>query len=221
MAGETGRVERWFVTRVDAEDEFSLEWIGINKSCSVIPRDALSLIDNHRYHEDDSPRDDFGRFRKIEWAYEPDWFCPEFHWCRWIPLEQENDNCEGTWTMKLTLLLPLAGPSHQGLWHLTVASCTIVRNSVTFWWVLLEDICGSPLYDEETHIPFIFNVERIDLEYGGDFDAHKMVMDAKRAILDCWGWIGWWIAAMPGWMEGLSNDIVQRVLDLVLPADNK
>jgi hypothetical protein len=60
-------------------------------------------------------------------------------------------------------------------------------------------------------------VERLELEYGTEMDVHWMVMDAKRAILDCWGWVAWWIESVNGWMVGLSNEVVQKVLGLELP----
>jgi hypothetical protein len=97
----------------------------------------------------------------------------------------------------------------------------MVRTSLNFWRSLLEDVCGSPLYDEDTHIPSLFDVERIDLEYGCEMDVHWMVMDAKRSILDCWGWISWWIESIPGWMVGIPNEVVQKVLNLELPSYEK
>jgi hypothetical protein len=182
------RERRFFIARVDLEDEFSLEWVGINKSCSNIPNGAPALIDDHHYQDDDSPKDDFGRFRRIEWAYQPDWFRPEFHWRGWIPLLKPNDSREGAWAMDTTLLLLLGGPSHTGLWHLAATGQAMVRKSVIFWRNLLEDVCGSVFYDEETDLPLIFEVERIDVEYATELDVHGMVMDA---ILDCWGFLAW------------------------------
>ncbi|KAJ7924008.1 hypothetical protein B0H13DRAFT_1602066 [Mycena leptocephala] len=209
------------MTRVDPEDEFSLEWVGLNKSCSNIPSGALALMDEHHYQDDDSPKDNYGRFRRIEWACQVDWFRPEYHWRGWIPLLKPNDHREGAWAMDTTALLLLAGPTHEGLWHLAPSGRSMVRKSVVFWRTLLEDVCESALYDEETSVPPIFDVERIDAQYATEAEVHSMVMDARRAILDCWGLLAWWIAAVPGWMQGLPNEVVQRVLGLQLPGDDK
>jgi hypothetical protein len=116
----TGRM-RLHIARVDPEDEFSLDWIGINKPCSAIPAGALSLIDNHHYH-DDSPKNDLGHYCRLEWAYQADWFRPETHWRGWIPLAKEDDRREGAWAMIPDLNLPLAGPTHRGLWQLNTGS---------------------------------------------------------------------------------------------------
>jgi hypothetical protein len=172
-------MSRFSIARVDPEDEFSLEWVGINKPCSIIPNGALALIDEHHYQDDDSPKDEFGRFRRIDWAYQTDWFRPEYHWRGWIPLLRPDDNREGAWAMDPTTRLLLAGPTHQGLWRLAPSGRMMVKKSVMFWRALLEDVCESALYDEETNVPPIFDVERIDLEYGCEMDVHWMVMDAR------------------------------------------
>jgi hypothetical protein len=151
-----GRVRRVFEARVDPEDEFSASWTGINKLCSAIPKGALALIDDLHYQDDDSPKDEFRRFRKIEWADEADWFRPEYHWRGWIPLAKENDYREGAWAMQTKTLLLLAGLTHRGQWRLGTPARTMVRTSVTFWRTLLEEVGASRLYDEECHTPPLF-----------------------------------------------------------------
>ncbi|KAJ7789358.1 hypothetical protein B0H13DRAFT_1936443 [Mycena leptocephala] len=171
LRAATGRERRLNIARVDPEDEFSLDWIGINKNCSSQERSRTF------------PPTGVGVLSRLVPAGDS--------LEGWIPLAKENDRKEGAWAMDPDLLLPLAGPTHQGLWHLSEGSRAMVRTSLTFWRSLLEDVCGSALFDEDTHIPPLFDVERLELEYGAEMDVHWMVMDAKRAILDCGvGWIG-------------------------------
>ncbi|KAJ6465591.1 hypothetical protein C8R47DRAFT_1224289 [Mycena vitilis] len=200
----TGRILRVFRARVDPDDEFSCDWIGINKPCSSITPGALALIDDHHYQDSDCPTDEFGRFTRLEWADQPDWFHPETHARGWIPLAKENDQRRGAWAMQTKMLFLLGGPSHLGQWRLAEPAKTMVLKDLAYWRNLLEEVGASELYDRDIHVPPFFDSDRVGLEYASEKDVHCMVMDARRAILDIWGHLSWWIASVPNWMEGLT-----------------
>ncbi|KAJ7915262.1 hypothetical protein B0H13DRAFT_1610700 [Mycena leptocephala] len=217
-----GRARRLFVTRVNSEDEFSPEWIGVNKSCEAIPGDALNFIDSHHHQMDDSPVDEFGRFVDMEWADQPDWYNPEDHARGWIPLAKENDSRRGAWAKQTKSLMPVVGPMTDGKWRLADLTQELMKDDVAYFQDLMEEICLGTLYDEETHLPALFDIERISGRFSSELDVHKMVMDARRAVLNNLGHISWWMAGTDGkWMMGLSNEVVQKVLDLELMTDEK
>ncbi|KAJ7900485.1 hypothetical protein B0H13DRAFT_1883464 [Mycena leptocephala] len=207
-----GKVRRMFRTRVDPEDEFSPEWIGINKSCSVIPRNMLNFMDSHHHQRDDSPVDGFGRFLDIEWADQPDWYNPEDHVQGWIPLAREDDE----------LGLSKLSPMSDGKWCVADLSQEVMKNDVKYFQDLMEEICLGKLYDEESYLPSLFDVERISGHYSSEVEVHRMVMDARRTVLSNLGHICWWMAATAGrWMEGLPDEVVQKVMNLDLMTDEK
>jgi len=202
-----GRARRIFRSKVDEEDEFSLEWIGLNKSCAAIPRGALKWIDAHHHQLEDSPVDEFGRFRTMEWGDQPDWFDPEDHARGWIPLARPNDHRRGAWAKQTRSLMPVVGPLHEGKWRLADLSCQLVKDDVAYFRELTEDISLGRLYDEETYLPPLFDVDKVSAEYSSAIEVHRMVMEARRAVLGSLGHIGWWMAATGGrWMEGLTNE---------------
>jgi hypothetical protein len=89
------RAWRMFRVRVDLEDKFSQEWIGVNRLCSVIPWGALNFIDSNHHQRDDSPVGAYRRFRLIEWAEELDWFHLEDHTRGWISVARDDDHRRG------------------------------------------------------------------------------------------------------------------------------
>ncbi|KAJ7844989.1 hypothetical protein B0H13DRAFT_1647694 [Mycena leptocephala] len=211
-----------FTAKVDLEDEFSLEWIGVNKSCAVIPRGALNFIDSYHHQMDDSPVDEFGRFVDMEWADQPDWYNPEDHARGWIPLARDDDQRRGAWAKQTRLLMPVIGPMSDGKWRLPEMTRDLMKSDVVYFQDLMEEICLGKLYDDETYLPALFDVERISARYSTESEVHRMVTDARRAILSNLGHISWWMAGTGGgWMEGLSNEVVQKVLDLELMTDEK
>ncbi|KAJ7884948.1 hypothetical protein B0H13DRAFT_1889723 [Mycena leptocephala] len=217
-----GRANSMFTAKVDPEDEFSLEWIGLNKSCSVIPRRALDYIDAHHYQLDSSPVDEFGRFKTIEWADQPDWFNPEDHARGWIPLYRDEDYRRGAWAKQTTAYMPVIGPLTDGLWRLADLSAELVRNDVIYFQDLMEEICLGKIYDDETYLPALFDIDRVNARYSSEMGVHRMVMDARRSVLNNLGHISWWMAGTGGdWMRGLTNEVVQKVLDLDLMTDEK
>ncbi|KAJ7906577.1 hypothetical protein B0H13DRAFT_2333313 [Mycena leptocephala] len=85
----------------------------------------------------------------------------------------------------------------------------------------MEEVCGSELYDAESHTPDLFEVERLDLEYGCELDVHRMVMDARRSVLANMGHIAWWTGSMSNWMRGLTGSVIDKILQMQLPTYEK
>ncbi|KAJ7982892.1 hypothetical protein DFH06DRAFT_1318364 [Mycena polygramma] len=123
--------------------------------------------------------------------------------------------------MQTKTLVLLGRPSHLGQWRLAEPAKSMVLDDLAFWRNLLEEMGASDRFDIETHVPDLFDTQHVSLEYATEVDVHRMVMDARRAILDCWGHIVWWICSTPNWMEGVAQDVAMQIMNLELPKDNK
>ncbi|KAF8174357.1 hypothetical protein K438DRAFT_1682860, partial [Mycena galopus ATCC 62051] len=197
------------------DDEGSLDWIGIHKHCAAVPKDALDK-DDHPQQEDDSPVDEFGRYRSIEWTDEPDWYRPDSHTRGWIPLAKEGDLRRGAWARATRSRFHLLGPSDSGKWMLADQERLMVRNDLSHLRHLVEEVGESELLDSETAIPPLFEIDRVDLEFDRQDDVQHLGMDARRAALDMMGFLNWWTTAIPRWMAGLPVEVVNSVEALEL-----
>ncbi|KAJ7252434.1 hypothetical protein B0H12DRAFT_1018054 [Mycena haematopus] len=207
----------------EPDEEFSNEWIGLFKSCTHVPADALSLVDNRHYHDEDRPKDDFGRFERIEWMDQPDWFRHETPTRGWIPLAKEDDTRRGAWAAQTKVLMALGGPDENGRWRLAEQDRELVKSDLEYFRNLMDEVLGSSsLLDEDTIIPELFEVERVDEEFDLQHDVHCMVADARRAVGEIKGFLSWWMAAMGNqWMRGLTGRLIDEVIDLSLPSYDK
>ncbi|KAJ7186968.1 hypothetical protein C8R46DRAFT_1206950 [Mycena filopes] len=205
---------------VNPDNEFSLEWVGVNKTCLAIPDGAPDRIDDHHYQEASCPVDEYGRYRSIEWADQPDWYRSNTHWRCFIPLERSGDLRRGAWAKQTKSRLPVDLLSN-GKWALTELTAESVEADITLFREYLEEVCSSDLYDEETEAPALFDVDRVGAQYDTELDVHSMVMDARRAVLDTLGFIAWWTSAVPNWINGLTGPMVDKILGLGLHADEK
>jgi hypothetical protein len=106
--------------------------------------------------------------------------------------------------------MPVVGPI-EGEWRLANLASELVKNDVTYFQELMEDLCAGTLHDEETFLPPLFDVERIGWKFSSEIEVHKMVMDVRRSVLGNLGYIAWWMAATAGrWMVGLSVEVTEN-----------
>ncbi|KAJ7070297.1 hypothetical protein B0H15DRAFT_957753 [Mycena belliarum] len=210
-----GAVPSVFTRPVNPEYPASLEWVGLNKNCSVIPERALELKDESNYHGDHTTTDQWGRFETIEWADQPDWYDPETHYRGWIPLARENDVRRGAWARATRTNLSFTRLA-DGTYKLDEDASTLVTNDLIYFRELLEEVCAGPLYDQLSHAPPLFDIDRIELTYASELELHRMAMDAKRSVLEICGHLTWWTAAVSDWMNGLDHGVVERVWNLEL-----
>ncbi|KAJ7200247.1 hypothetical protein B0H12DRAFT_1244467 [Mycena haematopus] len=183
----------------------------------------MDLVNNRHYHDDNRPKDDYGRFERIEWLDQPDWFRREAPTRGWIPLAKDNDTRRGAWSAQTKVLMELEGPTEDGKWRLAEEERELVKTDLTYFRNLMEDLVGgSPLMDDKTVLPDLFDSGVVDEEYDLQFDVHCMVMDARRAVGDIRGFLSWWTTAMGSqWMRGLTGNLIDEVSDLRLHSYDK
>ncbi|KAJ7824541.1 hypothetical protein B0H14DRAFT_2597201 [Mycena olivaceomarginata] len=211
-----GRVATVFSQRVDEEDRHSLHWTGLNKHCSVIPGGALDYIDrlSSIYHHEPSEFDEFGRYVRMEWMDQPDWFDPEHHYRGWIPLRETDEQERRTafWSRDTKTRLNVVevmssdfpgGPEIEERFRR-----------------MQEEIGESALYNPHIPSPALFDIEKVDLAYTSAPLVQVMVAEARRSVLEMSGHLIWWTTAVPGWSEiwDLNLNSMKKVGFLISPA---
>ncbi|KAJ7123918.1 hypothetical protein C8R46DRAFT_1050314 [Mycena filopes] len=197
--------------RVEEDNEDSLEWIGVNKTCLAIPEEAMLRIDDLHHQEDGCAVDEYGRYRSIE---------HDAQWRGFIPLRRTGDFRRGAWARQTKSRMPV-DVGANGCWTLAENSATTVSSDILHFRELVEEICGSELFDEETGAPAIFDVDRIHDSFASELEVHTMVADAHRSLLDAMGFICWWMSSVKTWTKGLTGVIVDHLLNLRLSSDDK
>ncbi|KAJ6469237.1 hypothetical protein DFH09DRAFT_955248 [Mycena vulgaris] len=210
-----GNVPRISTIPVDESNPASDEWVGLNRSCTLIPENALQVAEERIYQNDDTPVDEWGRYQTIEWADQADWYGSEHHSRGWITLAKSNDTGRGSWARKTRTKFEVE-QLPDGTFKLAKAARELITEDLTWYRELLEDVCEHDLYDAHTHSPPLFDIERVEGEFESEEGVHRMAMDAKRTILDICGHLAWWTASVPGWLHGLDNGVVEKVWSLDL-----
>jgi hypothetical protein len=81
---------------------------------------------------------------------------------------------------------------------------------------LLEDVGEHTKYDIFTWNPSLFDCTCLEAVFANDRVAQATAAGAKRAVLDLWGHLSWWISSVDNWKDGMSDATVENIMELDL-----
>ncbi|KAJ7227955.1 hypothetical protein C8J57DRAFT_1252192 [Mycena rebaudengoi] len=84
---------------------------------------------------------------------------------------------------------------------------------------MVEAVAEHRKYDIFTWAPAMFDISRLETEFASEREAQATAADAKRAMLDMWGFLSWWMASIADWKTGMPEPIVDKIvaLELLIP----
>ncbi|KAJ7738531.1 hypothetical protein DFH07DRAFT_779034 [Mycena maculata] len=208
----TGSVAQIFTVNVVHEGEERLQWVGINKSCEAIPLYTLELVDEMSNPKENAPVDEFGHFLRGEYGDTPGWFRVETHYRGWIPLYMEDasdtrpakSHRDGSREVSAGGISPHSSQIRSG-----EIPSTVGRS------------CEKPHFDWGIPCPETFNLECLERSFNSEEGVQRMAAQAKRAVLEIWGLLSWWIVAIPGWVNGMPREVIQLLFEMQLSCSGK
>ncbi|KAJ7151747.1 hypothetical protein C8R46DRAFT_1229281 [Mycena filopes] len=193
------------------EDVPSLSWQGIGGHCSgSIPRNAIELMDDVSYLTNDNEFDGFGRSKILEISTTADWYRHTYPARGFIPIAPEP-GCAPEWFQSMDIATPFERTT-AGLWRIPNEHCGIMENTIIAFRDALDGVAEHPKYDIFIYNPSALDVEELNQEFPSYQALQVLGAQAKRSILDIWAHLAWWISSVPGWDEGIAQEVVERIL---------
>ncbi|KAJ7176533.1 hypothetical protein C8R46DRAFT_1029865 [Mycena filopes] len=146
--------------------------------------------------------DDLRRLRDIEPATTPNWYHTTEPYRGYIPTSPEPGQV-AEWFQALGTATP-SERTEAGDWRLPLECIALMESNLLEFRDAVEAISEHPKYDINIWSPAAFeSSNRIGQIVG---------TQAKRAILDMWGHLAWWISSVHDWNEGLPAEVTEHVL---------
>lgn len=202
--------DRYF-TKSIITNSGGITWVHLNffAGCNQsIPLEAWILKDKLERPGDFGP---MGTLLGVEWALEPDWYYRVLHWHAWIPID---------WEGRIT---PWYHRFNQSVEPEIVREGSTMKYRLKDEWIKQARIDIRDVHEccriirEKTPYPNVgslpahFSFDRLLDYFDSARDAEIVATDARRAVVDGLGFLGWWCESQPEWDDKLPKDIISRI----------
>ncbi|KAJ7233356.1 hypothetical protein C8J57DRAFT_1532477 [Mycena rebaudengoi] len=206
---------------IDADAEISPSWVGLNKNVAAIHPNSLACEDDLRYLQEGYNAGDDGLSNDLEWSLFPDWLRDTYEYRAFIPLKEErlDDDEPFPWyrLMRSTTSSMTVGEVH----HVSPPEHEKMHRDLAKFQQYVDALRRSPAFNEKCRVPETFDASRLYGSFTSDKEMQIVCTQAKRSMLEMWGFMSWWTTFVPTWRTGVRYDFYIQIDNLRLSSAPK
>lgn len=148
----------------------------------------------------------------MDWSLEPDWYNRLVHWRAWIPLDWAELATPWYHKYNESVYPEEAREGPNPVYQLSRDWVRIARKDITAVMKCCRMIRSKTDYPSEGPLPVHFSFDRLLDQFKTSYEAEIVAADARCAMLDGLGFLGWWCGIQPtNWEEHLPQEIIETI----------
>ncbi|KAJ7430284.1 hypothetical protein B0H11DRAFT_1764898 [Mycena galericulata] len=200
------------VPHVEFKEINGITWVAMNTNFDKVPPEAAKFKNLTSYHTAQTVCNPDGSFVEMEWADHLDWHRHGAQWRAWIPISKDEASEE-----KWFLRRPIAQMVRVNDAHKYVITPEM-RDLITADLQLASEcadelITKDPFMKSQSRPNRRFSVDALYKAYETVGDAYRVIMVARRYMLDYLGVIYWWTSVCDEWKQGNLTFRVMEAID--------